>query len=81
MIEPDDEAAGRDPYYTRSSATSGDIPRLVVKCDDAFVVSDDHEGQRAEAGREDQGDLRGTGRQEGRHVLEITEGPQSGGTK
>jgi hypothetical protein len=42
MIEPDDEAAGRDPYYTRSSATSGDIPRLVVKCDDAFVVSDDH---------------------------------------
>ena len=42
MIEPDDEAAGRDPYYTRSSATSGDIPRLVVKCDDAFVVADDH---------------------------------------
>jgi hypothetical protein len=42
MIEPHDEAAGRDPYYTRSSATSGDIPRLVVKCDDAFVVSDDH---------------------------------------
>lgn len=26
------------------------------------------EGQRVEAGREDQGDLRGTGRQEGRHV-------------
>ena len=42
MIEPDDEAGGRDPYYTRSSASSADIPRLVVKCDDAFVVADDH---------------------------------------
>ncbi len=42
MIEPIDEAGDRDPYYIRSSATSADIPHLVVKCDDAFVVADDH---------------------------------------
>jgi glycogen debranching enzyme len=42
MIEPDDEAGDRDPYYIRSSASNADIPRLVVKCDDAFVVADDH---------------------------------------
>ncbi len=42
MIESDDEAADRDPYYIRSSATNADIPHLVVKSDDAFVVADDH---------------------------------------
>ena len=42
MIEPDDDAGDRDPYYIRSSATTADIPRLVVKCDDAFVVADHH---------------------------------------
>src|SRR5262245_18912577 len=42
MLEPDDEAGARDPYYIRTSATSRDIPRLVVKCDEAFFVADHH---------------------------------------
>ena len=42
MLEPDDDAGVRDPYYIRASATTNDIPRLVVKCDDAFCVLDHH---------------------------------------
>ena len=42
MLEPDDEAGARDPYYIRTSATSREIPRLVVKCDEAFFVADHH---------------------------------------
>ena len=42
MLEPDDDAGVRDPYYIRASATTSDIPRLVVKCDDAFCVLDHH---------------------------------------
>jgi glycogen debranching enzyme len=42
MIDPDDEAGARDPYYIRTSAATSDIPRLVVKCDDAFFVADHH---------------------------------------
>jgi len=42
MREPDDESGARDPYYIRTSAATSDIPRLVVKCDDAFFVADHH---------------------------------------
>jgi glycogen debranching enzyme len=37
-----DEDGARDPYYIRTSAAATDIPRLVVKCDDAFFVADHH---------------------------------------
>jgi glycogen debranching enzyme len=42
MLDPDDEAGARDPYYIRTSVATSDIPRLVVKCDDAFLVADHH---------------------------------------
>ena len=42
MIEPDDDGGLRDPYYIRASAATSDIPRLVIKCDDAFCVADHH---------------------------------------
>lgn len=42
MQDPEDESGLRDPYYIRTSAAAGDIPRLVVKCDDAFLVADHH---------------------------------------
>jgi hypothetical protein len=42
MLEADDEDGARDPYYIRTSAATSDIPRLVVKCEDAFFVADHH---------------------------------------
>ncbi|HTI57349.1 MAG TPA: glycogen debranching N-terminal domain-containing protein, partial [Verrucomicrobiae bacterium] len=42
-MDGDDEEGARDPYYIRTSAAaSGDIRRLVAKCDDAFLVADQH---------------------------------------
>jgi len=43
MLEPDDEEGARDRYYIRTPAAGSDIPRLVVKRDDAFFVAD-HRG-------------------------------------
>ena len=37
-----DEEGARDPYYIRTSAAGSDIRRLVAKCDDAFLVADQH---------------------------------------
>ena len=42
MPEPDDEEGARDRYYIRTPAAGGDVPRLVVKRDDAFFVADHH---------------------------------------
>jgi hypothetical protein len=42
MLPTDDEEGARDPYYTCTSAATSDIPRLVVKCDEAFFVADHH---------------------------------------
>jgi hypothetical protein len=40
MHPADDEDGARDRYYIRTSAN--DLPRLVVKCDEAFFVADNH---------------------------------------
>jgi glycogen debranching enzyme len=42
MVDTFDEEGARDPYYIRTSAAATDLPRLVVKCDDAFFVADHH---------------------------------------
>src|SRR5262245_8708162 len=42
MFESDDEEGARDRYYIRTPAAGSDIPRLVVKREDAFFVSDHH---------------------------------------
>src|SRR5215831_10148596 len=42
MGEAHDEDGARDRYYIRTSAAGSDIPRLVVKCEEAFVVADQH---------------------------------------
>jgi glycogen debranching enzyme len=42
MSETLDEEGARDPYYIRTSPVATDLPRLVVKCDDAFFVADHH---------------------------------------
>jgi len=42
MSETFDEEGARDPYYIRTSPVATDLPRLVVKCDDAFFVADHH---------------------------------------
>src|SRR5215472_6033769 len=42
MGEPHDEDVENDRYYIRTSAAGSDIPRLVVKCEEAFVVADQH---------------------------------------
>src|SRR5262245_61935453 len=42
MLESDDEEGARDRYYIRTPAAGSDIPRLVVKREDAFFVSDHH---------------------------------------
>jgi glycogen debranching enzyme len=41
-MDGDDEEGARDPYYIRTSAAGSDIRRLVAKCDDAFLVADQH---------------------------------------
>jgi len=40
MPPADDEEGARDRYYIRTSGN--DLPRLVVKCDEAFFVADNH---------------------------------------
>src|SRR5262245_57087808 len=42
MLDSDDEDGTRDRYYIRTPAAGSDIPRLVVKCDEAFFVADHH---------------------------------------
>jgi len=42
MVDLEDKDGARDRYYIRTTATGSDIPRLVVKCDDAFFVADHH---------------------------------------
>src|SRR5215831_1320802 len=42
MFESDDEEEARDRYYIRTPAAGSDIPRLVVKREDAFFVADHH---------------------------------------
>jgi glycogen debranching enzyme len=42
MVDPRDEEAPDDRYYIRTSAAGSGIPRLVVKCEDAFFVADHH---------------------------------------
>ena len=42
MADTFDEEGARDPYYIRTSSAATDLPRLVVKCDDAFFVADHH---------------------------------------
>ncbi|HEX7215873.1 MAG TPA: glycogen debranching N-terminal domain-containing protein, partial [Methylomirabilota bacterium] len=42
MSDRFDEEGARDPYYIRTSPVATDLPRLVVKCDDAFFVADHH---------------------------------------
>jgi glycogen debranching enzyme len=42
MAERPDDNGTRDRYYIRTSAAGSGIPRLVVKCEDAFFVSDHH---------------------------------------
>jgi hypothetical protein len=42
MLDRDDEEGARDPYYIRASPTGADLRRLVAKCDEAFLVADQH---------------------------------------
>jgi glycogen debranching enzyme len=41
-MDADDEEGARDPYYIRASASGSGLRRLVAKCDDAFLVADQH---------------------------------------